>query len=98
MTLRRSAQHLADGEVFMTDLLWLGDKSRTVFRSGEAEARALRNSSATLTLHFCDEVFACGPRNRATRVSIPGQMFGLRMWRTCRTQTPTIQNSKPPNR
>jgi len=36
---------------------------------------------ATLTLHFCDEVFATDARNRTGRVSTPGRMFGLRMSR-----------------
>jgi hypothetical protein len=40
---------------------------------------AVAGAGATLTLHFCDEVFASGPRNRLERVSSPGQMFGLRM-------------------
>ena len=50
-------------------LLYGGDKSRA----------ASATEGATLTLHFCDEVFASGARNRASRVSTPGQMFGLRM-------------------
>jgi len=43
--------------------------------------RRFRSEVATLTLHFCDEVFATDARNRTGRVSTSGRMFGLRMSR-----------------